>query len=147
MHIDGSVLLASLRASGLRITVARRAVCQVLGEAHDDHLTASDLHEKVEALIGATVDPSTIYRTIDVLEKSGHLRHVHFGHGPGVVHLIDRGEHHHVVCENCGRTVDLALDQLEPLTSMLGGHGFRMGSVHFALVVRCIDCASPDADR
>ena len=141
MHIDGTVLLDSLRASGLRITVARRAVCRVLGEAHDDHLTASDLHEKVEALIGSPVDPSTIYRTIDVLERSGHLRHVHFGHGPGVVHLIDRGEHHHIVCENCGRTVDLSLGELDPLADILRSQGFRIGSVHFALVARCENCA------
>ena len=133
--------LASLRSSGLRITVARRAVCQVLAEAHDDHLTASDLHrEGRSALIGSEVDPSTIYRTIDVLEKAGHLRHVHFGHGPGVVHLIDQGEHHHVVCEKCGRTVDLAIGELENLTAMLGAHGFTVGSVHFAIVAQCENC-------
>ena len=141
MHIDGDVLLTSLRSSGLRITVARRAVCQVLAAAHDDHLTASDLHQKVEALIGSRADPSTIYRTIDVLEQSGHLRHVHFGHGPGVVHLIDAGEHHHVVCEKCGRTVDLALGELSDLSAMLASHGYTVGSVHFAIVARCENCS------
>jgi Fur family transcriptional regulator, ferric uptake regulator len=141
MHIDGDALLASLRSSGLRITVARRAVCQVLAEAHDDHLTASDLHQKVEALIGSRVDPSTIYRTIEVLENSGRLRHVHFGHGPGVVHLIDLGEHHHIVCEKCGRTVDLAIGELDDLTAMLGAHGFMAGSVHFAIVAQCKTCS------
>ena len=140
MHIDGDVLVASLRSSGLRITVARRAVCRVLAEAHDDHLTASDLHAKVEALIGSKVDPSTIYRTIDVLAAAGHLRHVHFGHGPGVVHLIDQGEHHHVVCEKCGRTVDLALGELDDLAGMLGARGFKVGSSHFAIVAQCENC-------
>jgi Fur family transcriptional regulator, ferric uptake regulator len=140
MHIDGDVLVASLRASGLRITVARRAVCQVLAEAHDEHLTATDLHAKVEALTASKVDPSTIYRTIDVLAAAGHLRHVHFGHGPGVVHLIDQGEHHHVVCEKCGRTVDLALGELDDLADMLGAHGFMVGSVHFAIVAQCENC-------
>ena len=141
MHLDGDILLGSLRSSGLRITVARRAVCQVLAEAHDDHLTASDLHQKVEALIGASVDPSTIYRTIDVLETSGHLHHVHFGHGPGVIHLADQGQHHHVVCEKCGRTADLALGELKNLETMLDVHGFTMGSVHFAIVARCQRCS------
>ena len=140
MHIDGAVLLASLRSSGLRITKARRAVCEVLAEAHDDHLTASDLHQRVEALIGSSVDPSTIYRTIDVLESTGHLRHVHFGHGPGVVHLIDQGEHHHVVCEKCGRTVDLAVGELDDLAAMLGVRGFTVGSAHFAIVAQCTNC-------
>jgi Fur family ferric uptake transcriptional regulator len=142
MHIDSDVLVSSLRNSGLRITVARRAVCRVLAESHDDHLTAADLHQKVEELTDSRVDPSTIYRTIDVLEKAGHLRHVHFGHGPGVVHLIDEGVHHHIVCETCGRTADLALDELGDLTELLSTHGFSIGSVHFAIVARCQDCSS-----
>jgi len=141
MHINGDLLLSSLRASGLRITGARRAVCQVLAESHDDHLTAADLHKRVEALTGKPVDPSTIYRIIDVLEKAGHLRHVHFGHGPGVVHLVDQGAHHHIVCETCGRTADLALDELGDLTELLGAHGFSLGSTHFAIVAQCGDCA------
>lgn len=140
MHVDGEGLVSSLRQSGLRITSARRAVCQVLSEAHDDHLTAADLHQKVEKLMGSRVDPSTIYRTIDVLERAGHLHHVHFGHGPGVVHLVEETGHHHVVCENCGRTVDLALDELDALSGVLGAHGFAMGSVHFAIVARCTEC-------
>ncbi|MGH8928004.1 MAG: Fur family transcriptional regulator, partial [Acidimicrobiia bacterium] len=128
MPIEADRLLASLKESGLRITVARRAVCQVLTEYRDDHLTAVDLHEQVEARTGTRVDPSTIYRTIDVLERAGHLRHVHFGHGPGVVHLVDGG-HHHVVCEICGRTVDLGFGELEALSELLDTHGFSMGSV------------------
>lgn len=139
MHISAETLLSSLRASGLRITGARRAVCEVLAESHDDHLSAADLHQRVEQLTGAPVDPSTIYRTIDVLEQAGHLQHVHFGHGPGVVHLIE-GQHHHVVCESCGRTVDLALDELGALVRLLESHDYTLGSVHFALVARCRTC-------
>ncbi|MGQ0847735.1 MAG: Fur family transcriptional regulator [Actinomycetota bacterium] len=137
MHVDADRLLDSLRDSGLRITVARRAVCQVLAESHDEHLTAIDLHHQVEVLTGAKVDPSTIYRTIDVLERGGHLCHVHFGHGPGVVHLVDGRRHHHLVCETCGRTVDLGFGELVALSKVLDTHGFSMGSVHFAIVAQC----------
>jgi Fur family ferric uptake transcriptional regulator len=140
VHISAEALLSSLRRSGLRITDARRAVCQVLAESHDDHLSAADLHRRVEESTGASVDPSTIYRTIDALEQAGHLQHVHFGHGPGVVHLIE-GQHHHVVCDNCGRTVDLALDELEALTDLLDRHDYTLGSVHFAIVAHCRSCS------
>lgn len=141
MHIESERLIDSLRQSGLRITVPRRAICQILAEARDDHLTATDLHHRVEGLTGSKVDPSTIYRTIDVLEQAGHLRHVHFGHGPGVVHLIGAGKHHHIVCEVCGRTVDLAMDELEALTGVLRKHDFASGSVHFAIVAVCQTCS------
>jgi Fe2+ or Zn2+ uptake regulation protein len=139
--VSADQLLGSLRESGLRITVPRRAVCEVLAAARDEHLTAADLHQRVEQLIGASVDPSTIYRTIDVLEEAGHLHHVHFGHGPGVVHLSEDSRHHHVTCEACGRTVDLDQSELGVLTPLLSRHGFRAGSVHFALIARCQSCA------
>jgi Fur family ferric uptake transcriptional regulator len=141
VHISAERLLASLKVSGMRITNARRAVCQVLAESHDDHLTAADLHERVERLTGSKVDQSTIYRTIDALEQAGHLHHVHFGHGPGVVHLTEGSLHHHVVCESCGRTVDLAQDELASLAKVLENHGYKTGSVHFALIARCQTCA------
>lgn len=141
MHVSSVELLAALRGSGLRLTKTRRAICGVLAEAHDDHLTATDLHQWVERAIGGRVDQSTIYRTIDVLEEAGHLHHVHFGHGPGVIHLSQHSQHHHLVCEVCGRTVDLPVIELLPMFSQLEGeHGFVMGSVHFALVGRCLSC-------
>lgn len=141
MRISAEHLLESLQASGMRITKARRAVCRVLAEAHDVHLTAADLHQRVELVTASKVDPSTIYRTIDVLEQAGHLHHVHFGHGPGVVHLTEGSLHHHVVCESCGRTVDLAQEELASLATVLEKHGYKAGSVHFALIARCQSCS------
>lgn len=140
MHITAERLQASLKSSGLRMTVPRKAVCRVLAESHDEHLTAADLHRRVEEVTGGRVDPSTIYRTIDALEEAGHLHHVHFGHGPGVVHLSEESQHHHIVCESCGRTVDLEQEELKSLTNLLDSHGYSPGSVHFAIIARCQKC-------
>ena len=43
MHIEADDLLAALRRAGLRITAPRRAVCEILAESHDEHLTAATL--------------------------------------------------------------------------------------------------------
>jgi Fur family ferric uptake transcriptional regulator len=143
VHVSSEALLAALKADGLRLTAARRAVCEVLAASHDDHLTASDLGGRVEEVLGRPVDPSTIYRTIDVLERAGHVHHVHFGHGPGVVHLVeDGGSHHHLVCEVCGRTVDVPLVEVSSLLAGLERkYGFGTGSAHFALMARCASCS------
>lgn len=141
MHVTSDELVASLRSQGLRITAGRRAICGVLAASHLDHLTASDLGARVEQELGKAVDQSTIYRTIDVLEQAGHLHHVHFGHGPGVVHLVEKPDHHHIVCENCGRTEDIPFDEVSRLLQGLEHRfGFRVGSVHFALMGRCVSC-------
>ncbi len=124
----------------MRITAPRRAVCEVLAVAHDEHLTAPELHRLAEARAGRTIDQSTIYRTIDALQTSGRLHHVHLGHGPSVVHLSDRTDHHHLVCEVCGRTVDLPLDEFSEVTDRIQAeYGFIADSVHYALVGRCVE--------
>lgn len=138
MHVTSDQLLAALRRSGLRVTAARRAVCEVLALAHDEHLTAAGLRERAERAAGRSIDPSTIYRTIEALESAGHLHHVHLGHGPSVVHLRDRLDHHHLVCEVCGRTVDVPLAEFAEAGRLVEErYGFIADSVHFALVGRC----------
>jgi Fur family transcriptional regulator, ferric uptake regulator len=131
-------LVADLKRAGLRVTAPRRAICAVLAAAHDEHLTAADLHAKAEAVSGRPIDPSTVYRTIDALESVGRIHHVHLGHGPAVLHLSEHAEHHHLVCEVCGRTEDLPIEELAPLIAHIEArHGFSAGGVHFALVGQC----------
>lgn len=145
MHLSGDVLVAALRRSGLRVTAPRLAICQVLAESHDDHLTAAELHRRAEQMAGKSIDPSTVYRTIEALEGVGTLHHVHLGHGPSVVHLSERADHHHLVCEVCGRTEDVPLDQLADLIQEVADRfGFVADGVHFALVGRCLSHREPD---
>lgn len=121
----------------MRITEPRRAICAVLADDEGEHLSAADLLDRVETRLGRSVDLSTVYRTIDVLQEHGVLHHVHLGHGASVVHLSETGVHHHLVCDLCDRTVDLPLDELEPLARVLAAHGFSTDTVHFAIVGRC----------
>lgn len=130
-------LIETLRGAGMRVTKPRRAICSVIAENDDEHLSAAEVLERAEALLGRPVDLSTVYRTIDVLQEHGVIHHVHLGHGASVVHLSDPELHHHLVCDRCGRTVDLPLDELEPLGRLLQRHGFSNDTVHFAIVGRC----------
>jgi len=131
-------LIAGLRRAGLRVTKARRAICRVLATAEADHLRAGD----VAARTGAGVDLSTVYRTLEALEGLGMVEHVHLGHGAGAYHVGPSTEHHHLVCDRCGRTFDVPIGDLrravERVTAPLG---FVPDSAHFAIVGRCAECA------
>jgi Fur family ferric uptake transcriptional regulator len=136
--VDADELIEELRRAGMRITVPRRAMCEVLAQDHDAHLTAPDLHERAEELTGTSISPSTVYRTIETLERVGRLHHVHLGHGPAVLHLSGHADHHHLVCEICGRTEDIPLEELSDLIDHLERtRAFVVGGVHFALVGHC----------
>lgn len=141
MHVLAEDLVRALRSRGLRITRARRSICEVLATAHEEHLSAADLLERAQRVSGVRIDQSTVYRTLDVLEEFGHLHHVHLGHGPGVYHLSGEADHQHLVCERCGRSAAVPLAELVPvLETVTARYGFAADSVHFALVGVCSEC-------
>lgn len=142
MHIRSDDLLDALSAQGYRITAARRAICEVIATAHDDHLDAAAILEKVEAL-GASADQSTVYRTLEALEVAGLLTHAHLGHGAAVYHLAQEAPHQHLVCDDCGRTVAVRADDLADWSDTIRSKtGFSVEPSHFALTGLCEQCAA-----
>jgi len=138
-ELSAELLVDDLRRAGLRVTAARRAVCRALARHHDEHLTVAELHRLAEQESAGRIDLSTIYRTVEALETAGRLHHVHLGHGPSVLHLSAHSEHHHLVCEVCGRTTDLPVAELDELSARLAErYGFVVDGLHFALIGRCL---------
>lgn len=141
MHVETEQLVAGLKAAGMRVTAARRAICEVIATSHAEHLTATDIGERAAGLTEATVDPSTVYRTLEVFETLGYLHHVHLGHGPGVVHLTDETDHHHLVCSACGITIDVPIGEFRSLFDRLAAtYGFVADPAHFAVSGTCAAC-------
>jgi len=142
VHLTADDLVGALRGRSLRITKARRAICEVLAATHEEHMSAFDILERVRRQAGVGIDQSTVYRTLEVLEDLGYLHHVHLGHGAGVYHLSEESDHQHLVCEHCGTSVEIPLEELAPvLATVTARYGFVAESVHFALVGTCENCA------
>ncbi|HEY6628653.1 MAG TPA: Fur family transcriptional regulator [Acidimicrobiia bacterium] len=142
MHITADDLIATLRDRGLRITDARRAVCGVIAHSHGDHLDAATIHNKAMTDLGTDLDLSTVYRTLEVLEEAGAVRHAHLGEA-AVYHLAEEQPHQHLVCRLCGSTTALpASDLVGFLTSVEQLTGFVADVEHFALWGVCSNCSS-----
>ena len=130
--------LDALRAQGGRITTARRALVTALVEA-DGHVTADDLAAVVHRA-HPDVHRSTVYRTLEALERLGVVDHVHLGHGRAVYHLADAA-HQHLVCEACGAVVEVPEAVFDDLAAVLrASHGFAIRPKHFAVLGRCAAC-------
>lgn len=141
MHITADKLIDALSSRGYRITNARRAVCEVVAAAHDDHLSAADIYDRARAQSGARLDRSTVYRTLEALEDSGLLAHSHMGHGPSVYHLAEDAGHQHLICRSCGKTLTLPETETERLVDAITvATGFVPDVNHFALSGLCADC-------
>ena len=127
-----------LRARGLRVTTARRAVLVAMLEA-DGHLRAEDLAAVVQDR-HPDIHLSTVYRALETFEDVGLVTHVHLGHGPSTYHLADQ-LHHHAVCEACGRVIELPADVLDTVAERVrSDFGFEVDARHFALAGRCAGC-------
>jgi Fur family ferric uptake transcriptional regulator len=145
MHITADTLVDALSERGYRITRARRAVCEVVAKAHDEHLSAADIYQRARESSDARLDRSTVYRTLEALEDAGLLAHSHLGHGPSVYHLAEDAGHQHLICRNCGTTITLPRAEADHIArSITRSTGFVADPNHFALSGLCRDCATAD---
>ena len=129
-----------LRARGLRWTPQRRMLVEVLSAA-DGHVTGSEIVERCRTLDPATT-PSTVYRTLDVLEDLGLVRHGHGPDGREEFHMLPEAEHGHLYCESCGGTWNLNAGEAAGFTrSLAQRRAFVVDLSHVTIVGRCADCA------
>lgn len=134
-----------LRARGLRWTPQRRILVEVLSRT-DGHVTGAELVERCRELDPGTI-PSTVYRTLDVLEDLGVLSHSHGRDGREEFHVLPASEHGHLYCRGCGGEWDL--DAADPCVASAVGafateRGFAVDISHLTLVGRCAACQAAD---
>lgn len=127
-----------LHAAGERATTARLDVLAVLADA-GGHLGVAEIHRRVERDHPAT-NLSTVYRTVDRLSDLG-LAHVVLTGGEATYGLAME-EHHHVVCDRCGRTHSVAGAAIADLLAELGRRAataVRTVEIHGL----CAACSAP----
>lgn len=128
-----------LRARGLRWTPQRRTLIDVLA-ATDGHVTGAELVERCREVDPATT-PSTVYRTLDVLEQLGLVRHGHGADGREEFHVLPDAEHGHLHCRGCGATLEIDADEAAAFVAALEArHGFAIDLSHITVVGRCAGC-------
>jgi Fur family transcriptional regulator, ferric uptake regulator len=135
-------VLAALRQHAKRITAPKRAVVDVLVNAHE-HLTADEITRRVQRL-RPDVSPSTVYRILDELDELALVVHSHAGHAAAVYHLAGPA-HGHVTCEVCRTTFEVSSDVFDRLArELMLAHGFELDRHHVALSGVCQRCRRTD---
>ena len=130
-----------LRARGLRWTPQRRTLIEVLSKT-DGHVTGSELVERCRAIDPGTI-PSTVYRTLDVLEELGLLSHSHGADGREEFHVLPAAVHGHLHCVDCGTTWEIETDEAAALVSTLAlRRDFAVDVSHLSIAGRCRACGA-----
>jgi Fur family ferric uptake transcriptional regulator len=120
------------------MTPQRQLVLDAVEELQ--HATPEQICASVQRLAPA-VNITTVYRTLDLLERLGVVRHTHLGHG-APNYSVREHEHVHLVCHWCGKVEEVPAQVLDTLGQrLLADHGFQLDATHVALSGSCAECA------
>jgi len=110
-------------------------------ENSDNHISAEEIYAQVIAKY-SYVNISTVYRTLEMLKRLGLVTETDLGEGRVRYHPAGKGHHHHLVCRECGTTIDLDESVLSPVKEVLRKkYGFIADLRHLAIFGRCIKCS------
>ncbi|GAA3395323.1 Fur family transcriptional regulator [Cryptosporangium minutisporangium] len=140
-------LTDALRSRGLRMTVQRQLVMEAVERL--GHATPEQVHAEVTQT-AAGINLTTVYRTLELLEQIGLVRHTHLIDTATTYHLA-ADQHFHLVCRMCRTVSEAPTGMLAELAGRLADErGFSMDVGHVALFGVCGNCSDgntcePDA--
>ena len=125
-----------LKKAGLKVTLPRIKILQILERTPDWHMTAEDIYQ---ALRDAEEDVgiATVYRVLTQFEAAGLITRHSFDNGPAVYEL-DRGDgHDHMVCTETGKVVEFQNEQIHNLQAQVAKeNGFKVVGHSLVLYVK-----------
>ncbi len=128
-----------LHERGLRWTPQRRLILEVLASTQG-HVTGSDVIERCRER-DPEITPSTVYRTLDVLEDVGYVHHSHGADGREEYHVMPKDVHGHLRCLDCGGGWEIPPAEAAALVATLRrNRGFSVDVSHLTIVGRCAHC-------
>ena len=132
-------IITSLSERGYRMTPQRMMVLSAI-ERSNHHISAEEIYAQVVAKY-PHLNISTVYRTLELLHKLGLVTETDLGGGRVRYHPADKGHHHHLVCQECGKVIDLDESVLESLKLVLKrDYKFDPEIRHMAFFGTCADC-------
>ena len=131
---------ADLRAKGHRLTPQRELVLRAVQDL--DHATPEHVLDEVRRT-SVSINLSTVYRTLDLLETLGLISHTHLGHGAPAYHATTEPDHVHLVCRGCQRVTEVEPGVAAGLVEAVADkQGFTTDVRHLTLFGLCRECRS-----
>lgn len=129
-----------LKNAGLKITVPRVKVLQILEQSTEHHLSAEDVYKALMDM-GEDVGLATVYRVLTQFEAAGLINRHNFEGGYSVFELKQDEHHDHLVCVKCGR-VDEFMDEIIETRQKLIAEKAQFKMTYHALNIYgfCVHC-------
>lgn len=136
-------LQETLRASGYRLTPQRQLVLEAVTSL--GHATPEEAFAWVTER-SSGVNISTIYRTLELLEELGLVKHAHLSHGAPTYHSATAPEHVHLICRACGDVTEVSPRTVTPMVDALErSQGFVADVGHLTVFGSCKNCQAQES--
>jgi Fur family ferric uptake transcriptional regulator len=134
------VITNELKAAGLKSTLPRRKILEILEKKATSHMTAEDVYHQLRDA-GEDVGLATVYRVLTQFENAGLVTKHHFEGGHSVYEL-NQGEHHdHILCVKCGKVEEFLDEVIEQHQAAIAKKaGFTMTDHCLYIYGICSDC-------
>jgi Fe2+ or Zn2+ uptake regulation protein len=129
-------LVVRLRNREWRLTAQRRVIAEVMTGEHV-HLSADEVFERSREIL-PEVSRATVYNTLNELVGMGELLEMSHADGRKRYDPNVGERHHHLVCVDCGRMLDVTAD--DPSLPDDQRHGFELLGIEVTFRARCPEC-------
>lgn len=135
---------ANLKEKGYKLTHQRQAIVDIIIASEGKHLTIEEIYDLVK--FGCPeIGLATVYRTIQLLESLGVVSKLSLNDGCyryELVHEYENHQHHHLVCTNCDKVIEVEDDLLEVLEHKIENkYKFKIKNHSVKFYGLCSDCS------
>ena len=144
MQPTTELLTTSLKASGMRMTPQRSAICKLLAES-EEHPTAAMIYDKLRPQFDS-LSLATVYNTLDALVKVGVVNTLGKA-GDGSVHYdADTEPHVNLACISCNKIVDIPSSHIQQLDDEITStSGYKLLGARVLYYGLCPECQEKDS--
>ena len=129
-----------LKDAGLKITMPRLKVLQILESSTEHHLSAEDVYKALLDM-GDDVGLATVYRVLTQFEAAGLINRHNFEGGFSVFELCQGNHHDHLVCVKCGKVEEFVDEIIETRQKMIAERAqFKMTDHALNIYGLCASC-------
>ena len=129
---------SDLKKAGLKVTLPRLRILELLEEEKDNHLSAEDIFKALLAS-GEDVGLATVYRVLTQFEQAGIVKKNNFEDGRAVYELHQDQHHDHMICVDTGKIIEFNDEIIENRQAEVAKNlGYKIEDHSMVLYVKAI---------
>jgi Fur family ferric uptake transcriptional regulator len=129
-----------LRNAGLKVTLPRVKILEILERSNPRHISAEDMYKAVLDS-GEDIGLATVYRVLTQFETAGLVTRHHFEGGHSVFELNQGTHHDHILCVKCGRVDEFVDAEIETRQKKIASaKGYEMTDHSLYIYGVCSSC-------